>query len=390
MENREKKLYMAVRPRKTAPLRESAPPSITTPTRKMAWLPVAALLLASALLLTACATAATRYSTAKATAEAATTAATAADTAADTAATTTAVSTAAATAAATTAASTAAAAVSASAIDRDREGNPIAIPGAIGRVISIGPNCTEILIGLGYAGNIVAADEYSGTIAELPQGIPLFNMLAPDGEQIINLEPDVLFVTGMSKETGGSDLFKPVSDASVCVIYIPASQSISEIKDDIRFIAAVMGNPAAGEAITASMDKEIEEIRSIGGTIAEKKKVYFEISAAPMMYSFGKGVFLNEMLDLIGAINILADQDGWISVADESVLSANPDVILTSVDYIDDPIGEIKSRPGWGGIVAVRDGDVYYIDTDSSNRPSQNIIKALKEMAKAIYPDKYN
>jgi iron complex transport system substrate-binding protein len=117
--------------------------------------------------------------------------------------------------------------------------------------------------------------------------------------------------------------------------------------------------------------------------------VYFEISAAPFMYSFGDGVFLNEIIEIIGAENILAGQDSWLSVAEESVLDADPDVILTSVNYIDDPVGEIKSRAGWQTITAVANGDVYYIDADASNRPNQNIVKALHEIALAVYPDKY-
>ena len=37
----------------------------------------------------------------------------------------------------------------------------------------------------------------------------------------------------------------------------------------------------------------------------------------------------------------------------------------------------------------MKNGDVYQIDKNSSSRGSQNIIKALKEMAKAVYPDEY-
>ena len=37
----------------------------------------------------------------------------------------------------------------------------------------------------------------------------------------------------------------------------------------------------------------------------------------------------------------------------------------------------------------MKNNEVYYIDADSSSRPTQNIIKALKEMAKATYPDEY-
>ena len=56
----------------------------------------------------------------------------------------------------------------------------------------------------------------------------------------------------------------------------------------------------------------------------------------------------------------------------------------------DNPIEEIKSREGFENINAVKNNQVYQIDKNSSSRPSQHIIKALNEMAKAIYPDVYN
>ena len=108
------------------------------------------------------------------------------------------------------------------------------------------------------------------------------------------------------------------------------------------------------------------------------------------MYSFGTGVFLNEMIELIGAENILAAQEGWLGVEEESVVQANPDVILTNVNYIDDPVQEIKDRSGWDVLTAVQNGAVYYIDNMASSLPDQNVIKALEQMAKAIYPEYYN
>lgn len=47
------------------------------------------------------------------------------------------------------------------------------------------------------------------------------------------------------------------------------------------------------------------------------------------------------------------------------------------------------SRDGWDNITAVKEKAVYSIDANSSSRPTQNIIKALKEMAKAVYPDEF-
>jgi len=274
------------------------------------------------------------------------------------------------------------------AVDKDREGNFITLPKKIDRVISMGPSNTEILISLGFADKIVAADAYSRKIEGLASDIPFFNMMAPDGEQILHLEPDVLFVTGMSK-VGGLDLFKVVSDTGICVLYIPSSSSIADIKADIRFIAGVMGAVEQGDKMIADMEETIEAVTKIAETITDKKTVYFEVSAESLLYSFGRGVFLNEMLEIIGAENILADRKQWVSVTGEVILNRNPDVILTNTGYLDKPVDEIMARPGWNALTAVQNGDVYYIDTATSSRPNHNIVKTLLEMAKAVYPDKY-
>ena len=271
----------------------------------------------------------------------------------------------------------------------DREGNPIVLPERIERIISMGPSNTEVLVALGFGDLIIATDDYSNNIAGINPGIPMFSMMQPDGEQIIALMPDVIFVTGMSR-AGGNDPFRVVADAGICLIYMPSSSSIEAIKEDIRYMASVMGVLETGEEIVAVMESEIDWIRSIGENATNRKSVYFEVSAAPHMVSFGRGVFLDEMIELVGATNVLAELDGWKSVSDEVLMAADPDVILTSVNYIDDPIGEIKSRPGWDAITAVRDGAVHYIDTDASNRPSHNIVNALWEIARAVYPDLFS
>jgi iron complex transport system substrate-binding protein len=274
------------------------------------------------------------------------------------------------------------------AIDKDREGTPITLPESTERIACFGPSNTEIISALGLADRLVAVDDYSANVEGLPAGLPMFDMLVPDAERILDLGPDVLFVPGLSK-VGGEDPYKPVKEAGVCVIYMPSSNSVAGIKEDIRYIAAVLGRAEKGEEIVGKMEAEIAAIKAIGDAVTEKKSVYFEIAAAPYMCSFGDGVFLHEMIELTGALNILADQSSWISITDEAVLALNPDVILTSVNYIDNPIEELKNRPSWDALDAVKDGRVFAIDTDTSSRPSQNIVKALWEIALAVYPDLY-
>ena len=273
-------------------------------------------------------------------------------------------------------------------ITTDRAGNEIKLPESIEKIMIAGPSNAEILSGIEMIDKIIAADNYSQGIEGLASDVVYFDMATPDVEQMLALKADVFFVTGMV-QAGDDNVYQQLIDAGVCVIFIPSSNSIKGIEEDIQYIADVMGASDKGTEIVTNMQNKIAEISKIGEAITDKKNVYFELAAAPEMYSFGNGVFLNEMIEIIGATNIFAEQESWISVTEESVLEANPDVILTSVDYIDNPIDELKGRAGWDVVTAIKDEAVYPIDTNASNNPSQNIVKALEEMAKAVYPDQY-
>ena len=178
----------------------------------------------------------------------------------------------------------------------------------------------------------------------------------------------------------------------VCVVVIPSSSSIEAIKEDIIFTAECVSADATAEAqkIVDDMQAQIDEIAAIGSTITEKKTVMFEVSALPSIYSFGKGTFLDEMITIVGAENVFGDQEGWIGVTEEDAVKANPDVILTSAEYMGDPVAEILQRGGWENVTAIQNKAVYYVDNGASSHPNHRIIEALQEMAEYIYPDAYD
>ena len=187
--------------------------------------------------------------------------------------------------------------------------------------------------------------------------------------------------------------FALIKEAGIPVAYIPSSYSIDGIYGDIEFIASLTDTEKEGKDLINSMKEEIESIKSIGNTITDKKNVYFEIGAGSGLYTFGNETFLNEMIETIGATNVFGEENSWITVTPEAVIDANPDVILANTPGTNEAgltaVEDIKSREGWDTVAAVQNGDVYEIDKNSSSRASQNIIKALKEMAKAVYPNEY-
>ncbi|WP_042274988.1 ABC transporter substrate-binding protein [[Clostridium] dakarense] len=271
----------------------------------------------------------------------------------------------------------------------DREGTKVNIPKKIDKIISTAPSNTEVIVDLGLSDKLVAIDKYSSDIEGINKDLTKIDFSNPDAETIIGLEPDIIIASGHNKTGSSEDPFKVISESGIPVVYIPSSGSIEGIYKDIEFIADILGVQGKGQALISDMKSQIDEVSKIGKTINDKKKVYFEIAPAPNLFTFGNSTFLNEMIEIIGAENVFKDENGWVTPSAEAVIDKNPDVILTNVNYIENPIDEIKNRDGFENINAVKENKVYQIDTNSSSRPSHKIILALNQMSKAIYPEKY-
>ena len=275
---------------------------------------------------------------------------------------------------------------------QDREGNEFNVPKEVNTIISTAPSNTEVLVALGLADKLVAVDKYSADVEGISEDLPKIDFRNPDAEAIIALNPDIVIASGHNK-AGDEDPFALIKEAGIPVAYIPSSYSIDGIYGDIEFIANLTGTEKEGKELINSMKEEVEAIKAIGDTITDKKSVYFEIGAGSGLYTFGNETFLNEMIETIGATNVVGEENSWITATPEAVIDANPDVILANTPGTNEAgltaIEDILSREGWDTIAAVKNGAVYEIDKNASSRASQNIIKALKEMAKAVYPDEY-
>jgi len=267
----------------------------------------------------------------------------------------------------------------------DRTGKTVTIKNQINRIVSTAPSNTEIITDLGQAHKLVAIDRHSANVTGIPEGLMQLDFFYPDAEAIIKLEPDIIIANGHNPTGTGEDPLKLLRNVGIPVVYISMSASIDEIYNDIAFIADILRVQKEGEKLISSMKAQVDEIAKTAAGIEDRATVYFEISAAPDMMTFGKGSYINDMISVIGAKNVFRDENWLVTPGAEAVISRNPDVILTNVSYIDDPIAEIKSRAGFNHINAVINNRIYQIDTDSSVRPSSRIILALRQMSQAVY-----
>jgi iron complex transport system substrate-binding protein len=235
----------------------------------------------------------------------------------------------------------------------------------------------------------VAVDKYSPVPPEAPDSLLFIDFASPDTEVLLRLKPDMIIASEYNKGLTGEEPFRILEEGGVPVIYIPTSRSIEEILETIGVIARALGKGEEGELLAAEMRRDIEGVAAVGRTIREKRRVYFEVSPFPSCVSFGTGTYLEDMITLVGGVNIFAGEKSWFSPGTESIIRGNPDVILILSGMNGDTPEGIRGRPGFDTLKAVIQDRIYTIDADSAARPSQHVVKALKEMAAKIYPEYY-
>lgn len=255
------------------------------------------------------------------------------------------------------------------------------------RIASGSPSVTEILYELGLKDKIIAMDKNSDVKELDDMKIPKVSFYQIDTESIFSLKADLIILSTFNR-ADREDFIEFMKKKGTDVIYISDIKSIEDIYSCIREIGEKTERKSEAENIISKMEKEINEVKEISKNIEKKKKVYFEISPFPSMYTFGKDVFMNEMLEIAGVENIFNDKNGWFIPSLEAIAVRNPDIIFTSTYQVEDPIKEIIDRGNWNIIKAVRERKIYPISREAV-RPSIRIIEVIKRIAEASYPEYY-
>lgn len=262
---------------------------------------------------------------------------------------------------------------------QDSRGAEIVLDSVPERIVSLSPANTEILYALGVGDRIIAVSEYCNYPADTANKTKLPTGEKLNIETLISMKPDIIFVSRMNAM---EDQIKQLEDAGIKVVVTEAN-NLDKTYEIIRMTGQATGKREEADKLVENMQESFEAIRKEAAKIPSKR-VYVEVSPLEYgLWSCGRGTFVQELLDIIGAKNIFEDVEGWSAVSEEQVIGRNPDIIITTASPttgIEDPVGEIMSRANWSGISAVKNGRVYMLDSDMLTRPGPRLVNAAKEL----------
>ncbi|AJD92391.1 vitamin B12 ABC transporter, B12-binding component BtuF [Jeotgalibacillus malaysiensis] len=269
----------------------------------------------------------------------------------------------------------------------DANGDEITIEEQPDAIVSMLPSNTEIAYALGLDEEIVGVSDFDN-YPEEAMDVEKIGGMEFNVEKIIALQPDV--VLAHASNPGGADGLQQIEDAGIPVVVIENAMTFDEVYDTIDMIGQVTGTTEEAEQIVADMQAGFDEIAEKASAISEedRKSVLVDVAGPPEMYVAANNTFIQEMLDLINAENVMADQEGFVPLTEEEVVSRNPEVaLLTYGDFVEDAVAQWMGYEGFSQVTAVTNEDVYLVPSDPVTRSGPRLVEGTQALAEAVYPD---
>ncbi len=255
------------------------------------------------------------------------------------------------------------------------------------RIVSLAPSNTEILFDLGL-GDKVVGDTLYCNYPEAAQAVTKIGGLTDvDIEKVVSLNPDLILAEDLQKAE-----IIPALEKLGFKVYALVPHNLKEIAASVMTIGLLTGATEEARPIVDDMQKRIDAvtIKTMKLADTQKPSAMYVIWQDPLM-SVGNDTPIYEMIAKSGGRSIVQDQEGFPTLSLESVIAANPQVVICNVDLSfeggDAPLTFVRSEPRLKTLSAVVNGKVYGINADLTNRPVPRIIEGLEWIAGILHPE---
>jgi len=273
--------------------------------------------------------------------------------------------------------------------------NFVALLFAVERIVSLSPNATEILYGIGAFDRVVAVStycEYPPEVAKLPRvgGWTNTNL-----EQVLVLDPDLVIL---------SDAQAPLVERRLHQLgletLVVGSQSLEDIYKAIDAIGRAVGTPQEAKRLGDSMRSELSAIEAaVRGRPRPRTLVVVDRLPGTLrdVYIATRGSYLTTLVEIAGGNPITPEAPhNYTQISAEALAVFDPDVVFDMVQALNAPVAvpgmsELAEDPTavWRTveIQAVKDGRIYPLTDKRLVHPSQFAVQAAWEMARRLHPD---
>jgi iron complex transport system substrate-binding protein len=256
------------------------------------------------------------------------------------------------------------------------------------RIVSLSPDLTEILYGVGAFPRVVGVTNYDTYPPEVTKITRVGQVYTPSFEAIAGLRPDLVIINN-AQAPFLEDTLKQLG----LTVLQTSNRSVEEIYASIAAIGRATGNQSQASQLVASTRDSLDRIGRRTAPLA-KPGVVMIVNRTPGtlrdLVAATRGSFLAELVSIAGGtVGGEPAKTGYGKLSTEDLLAINPAVILDFVHGIEgvfagDPLEAWKAMPE---LAAVRAKRVYGVNQDYVPHASQRIVQTAELFAKLIHPE---
>ncbi len=266
---------------------------------------------------------------------------------------------------------------------RDGVGRKVVIKKPIERIVSLSPSNTEILFALGLGDKVVGVDDFSDFPEEANDKERIGGFANPNIEKIVDLKPDLVLAdaTLQAKEVAA---LKKLN----IIVFSLDSKRLEDVVSAITKVGKITGSDVQAKIKTDEMTERIDKVIAKTRRLMtrDQPKVFFELYNEPLM-TVGPSSFIGDMISLAGGDNITGStKEEYPQFSLETLIARDPHVYLAASGSMTNP-GDLKNRPGWENLWAVKNDAVFILDENIINRPGPRVAEGLELVARAIHPE---
>jgi iron complex transport system substrate-binding protein len=228
------------------------------------------------------------------------------------------------------------------------------------RIVCLTEETTETLYLLGEEHRIVGISGFTVRPARARKEKPkVAAFTTANFDKIVALRPDLVL--------GFSDLQADIAAELIrrgIAVHLFNQRSVAQILQMMAMLGGLIGCQTQAQALVARIEAGVRAIGASAAQFTQRPRVYFEEWDSPQISAIG---WVSELIDVAGGIDCFAEL-GRESlgknriIADPSeVLRRAPDIIFGSWCGKKFRPETVRSRAGWSGIPAVRDGQLFEI-----------------------------
>lgn len=261
----------------------------------------------------------------------------------------------------------------------DSNGKEVVIESEPMKVVSMGPNITEMLYAIGAGDRLVGRTDYCDYPQEALAVESVGSLSTPDIEKIISLEPNVVIASTHFSE----DAEKQLSDLGIDVIVLYEEHNVEGVYTIIDTLGTIFNMQEQATLVRDEMKTSIEEtVEAVKGL--EAPSVYYVVGYGEYGdYTAGGDTFVGQLITMAGGKNIAQDVSGW-SYSLESLLEADPDIIILA-EYNKD----FMTAENYKDLSAVKNGNVYVIDINLLDRQGYRNAEGVRVLAEIFHKDAF-